>query len=166
MASLAGHVAVPPAGVPRRTAAFKPFGEGYAGGVSLATGWFAGEFGGAERIVAGQRDGGAVKVFTSGSALDGGPSLYLHSPLEHGHDPEFREMAGFTPFAGGGAVTVAATSTTTGADLLVSGTGADGKARLARYGFSRPAPDARTLDAVILGETAPAEADVFGLGGD
>jgi FtsP/CotA-like multicopper oxidase with cupredoxin domain len=166
VASLAGHVAVPPAGVPRRTAAFKPFGEGYAGGVSLATGWFAGEFGGAERIVVGQRDGGAVKVFTSGSALDGGPSLYLHSPLEHGHDPEFREMAGFTPFSGGGTVTVAATSTTTGADLLVTGTGADGRARLARYGFSRPAPDARTLDAVILGETAPADAAAFALGGD
>jgi hypothetical protein len=107
-----------------------------------------------------------VKVFSSGSALDGGPALYLHSPNEHGHGPTLREIAAFTPFADGGAVRVAATSTTTGADLLVAGAGPDGTARVVRYDFARPAPDARTLEATRLGETLPADAASFGLGGD
>ena len=166
VAAVAGHGEVPPPGTPRQTAAFKPFGDGYTGGVSLATGWFAGQFGGAERIVVGQTDGGAVKVFSSGSALDGGPDLYLHNPNEHGHGPTLREIASFSPFDGGGAVRVAATSTTTGADLLVAGAGPDGRARVIRYDFDRSAPDARTLDAVRLGETVPAAAAAFGLGGD
>ena len=166
VAAVAGHGEVPPPGTPRETAAFKPFGDGYTGGVSLATGWFAGQFGGAERIVVGQTAGGAVKVFSSGSALDGGPALYLHSPNEHGHGPTLREIAAFTPFADGGAVRVAATSTTTGADLLVAGAGPDGTARVVRYDFDRSAPDAGTLAPKRLGETAPAAAASFGLGGD
>ncbi|MFM9861845.1 multicopper oxidase domain-containing protein [Pseudoxanthobacter sp. M-2] len=166
VAAVAGHGEVPPPGTPRQTAAFKPFGDGYTGGVSLATGWFAGQFGGAERIVVGQTDGGAVKVFSSGSALDGGPDLYLHSPNEHGHGPTLREIAGFTPFEGGGAVRVAATSTTTGADLLVAGAGPDGTARVVRYDFDRSAPDARDLAPKRLREMVPADAAAFGLGGD
>ena len=60
------------------SAAFMPFGIDYRGGVSLATGWLAGSLGGAERIVVGQLAGpGAVKVFSSGSALQGGPAMYL-----------------------------------------------------------------------------------------
>ena len=65
-----------------------------------------GSLGGAERIVVGQLAGtGAVKVFSSGSALQGGPAMYLapadHSPIGFG------EMASFTPFDGGAGVTVA-----------------------------------------------------------
>ena len=41
---------------PAVTDAFMPFGIGYRGGVSLATGWLAGSLGGAERIVVGQLD--------------------------------------------------------------------------------------------------------------
>ena len=66
---------------PVNTASFIPFGKDYRGGVSLATGWLAGSLGGAKRIVVSQlADGGSVKIFSSGSALDGGPSLYLQSP--------------------------------------------------------------------------------------
>jgi FtsP/CotA-like multicopper oxidase with cupredoxin domain len=165
-AAVAAHGQVPPPGTPRQTAAFKPFGDGYTGGVSLATGWFAGQFGGAERIVVGQTDGGAVKVFSSGSSLDGGPDLYLHAPNEHGHGPTLREIASFTPFEGGGAVHVAATSTTTGADLLVAGAEPDGRARVVRYDFDRSAPDAHDLAPTRLAEMAPADAATFGLGGD
>ena len=78
---------------PATTASFAPFGEGYRGGVSLATGWLAGSLGGAERIVVGQLgDGGKVKVFSSGSRLDGGPPMYLHSAMAHQHI-EFAEIA-------------------------------------------------------------------------
>ena len=60
-----------------------PFGIDYKGGVSLATGWLAGTLGGAERIVVGQLGGpGQVKVFSSGSALQGGPAMYL-APADH-----------------------------------------------------------------------------------
>ena len=51
------------------TTAFMPFGIGYTGGASLATGWLAGSLGGAEAIVVGQLTGpGEVKVYSSGSA--------------------------------------------------------------------------------------------------
>ncbi len=65
---------------PVMTTEFKPFGDGYQGGVSLATGWLAGVLGGAERIVVGQLDGSMVKVFSSGSALDGGPRCISTAP--------------------------------------------------------------------------------------
>jgi hypothetical protein len=68
---------------PVNTASFTPFGKDYRGGVSLATGWLAGSLGGAKRIIVSKlADDGSVKIFSSGSALDGGPSLYLQSP-EH-----------------------------------------------------------------------------------
>ena len=69
-------------------------------------------------------DNGVVKIFSSGSALDGGPSSYLQSPLQHGHGAHFREMASFQPFDGSAGTRVATTSTTTGANLLVSGVAA------------------------------------------
>ena len=79
---------------PVNTASFIPFGKDYRGGVSLATGWLAGSLGGAKRIIVSQlADSGSVKIFSSGSALDGGPSIYLQSPLRHGHGGQFREIA-------------------------------------------------------------------------
>src|SRR5204863_1807805 len=84
---------------PVNTASFVPFGKDCRGGVSLATGWLAGSLGGAKRIIVSQlADGGSVKIFSSGSALDGGPSLYLQSPLHHGHGAHFRAIAEFQPF--------------------------------------------------------------------
>lgn len=143
---------------PDVTASLRPFGDAYAGGVSLATGWLAGHLGGAKRIVVGQlADGAQVKVYSSGSALDGGPAMYLHNPAHHMH-ADFREIASFAPFEGTGGVHVATTSTTTGAELLVSGVSAEGAARVARYDFNRPDPKATTLQAVKLADVASAGA--------
>ena len=141
---------------PDTTATLKPFGDEYRGGVSLATGWLAGTLGGAKRIVIGQlADAGQVKVYASGSALDGGPAMYLHDPAQH-HHVDFREIASFTPFDGTAGTRVATTSTTTGADLLVSGASALGVASVQKYDFARSDPKATTLQAVKLGEIAAA----------
>jgi FtsP/CotA-like multicopper oxidase with cupredoxin domain len=154
------------AGKPQVTASFMPFGLDYRGGLSLATGWVAGELGGAQRIVVGQLDGGAVKVYSSGSRLEGGPPMYL-APADHTPAAIFGEMASFVPFAGASQVRVATTSTTTGADLLVSGV-VDGKtAQIVKYSLVRPGPDAATLEAKKLGEVVSADGtEPFALGGD
>jgi len=141
---------------PATTFSFKPFGDDHRGGVSLATGWLAGNLGGAKRIIVGQlADGAQVKIYSSGSALEGGPAMYLHNPAHH-HHTDFREIASFAPFEGTGGVRVATTSTTTGAELLVSGVSAQGVAGVARYDFTRPDPKATTLQAVKLGDVAAA----------
>jgi hypothetical protein len=139
---------------PLNIASFMPFGRAYRGGVSLATGWLAGSLGGAKRIIVSQlADKGSVKIFSSGSALDGGPSSYLQSPLQHGHGAHFREMASFQPFDGSAGTRVATTSTTTGANLLVSGVAAGGTdASVVKYDFVRPNAQSTTLQAVRLGQ--------------
>ncbi len=154
---------------PINTASFLPFGKDYRAGISLATGWLAGSLGGAKRIVAGQLAGtGQVKVFTGGSALDGGPSLYLHSPAQHGHGATFKEMASLKPFGGPGPVRVATTSTTTGAHLLVSGVSASGgEVSVVKYDLVRPTPQARTAELRRLGDVYSAKgAQAALLGGD
>jgi hypothetical protein len=145
------------AGKPNLAAAFMPFGLDYKGGVSLATGWLGGTLGGAERIVVGQLAGpGQVKVFSSGSALQGGPAMYL-APADHSPIVGFGEMASFTPFDGGGGVTVATTSTTHGANLLVSGVSAKDKAALVRkYELYRPSPQATNMLVKQLGTVVSA----------
>ena len=106
-----------------------------------------GSLGGAERIVVSQlEDAGTVKVFSSGSALDDGPALYLQSPNAHGHAPTFREIASFNPFDGTSGTRVAMTSTTDGADLLVSGVRGR-SASVVRYEFARPNAQATVLQA-------------------
>jgi hypothetical protein len=139
---------------PVRTASFTPFGRDYRGGVSLATGWLAGSLGGAKRIVVSQLAGsGSVKIFSSGSALDGGPPLYLQSPLHHDHPANLREIAAFEPFGGSAGTWVATTSTTTGANLLVSGVAAGGTdVSVFKYEFVRPNAQSTTLQAVRLGQ--------------
>jgi FtsP/CotA-like multicopper oxidase with cupredoxin domain len=136
------------------TSSFVPFGQDYRGGVSLATGWLAGSLGGAKRIIVSKlAEDGAVKVFSSGSALDGGPSLYLQSPVHHGYGARFREIAEFEPFDGSGGTRIATTSTTAGAHLLVSGVGSGGTgASVLKYDFVRPTAQATTLQAVRLGQ--------------
>jgi FtsP/CotA-like multicopper oxidase with cupredoxin domain len=145
------------AGKPNLAAAFMPFGLDYKGGLSLATGWLGGTLGGAERIVVGQLAGpGAVKVFSSGSALQGGPAMYL-APADHSPIVGFGEMASFTPFDGGAGVTVATTSTTHGADLLVSGISAKDKtAQVRKYELARPSPQATNMMVKQLGTVASA----------
>jgi FtsP/CotA-like multicopper oxidase with cupredoxin domain len=139
---------------PMQTASFLPFGKDYRGGVSLATGWLAGSLGGARRIIVSQLTGrGSVKIFSSGSALDGGPWLYLQSPLHHDHGAHFREIASFEPFAGSAGTRVATTSTTTGANLLVSGVAEGGTdATIFKYEFIRPNVQSTTLEPVRLGK--------------
>ncbi len=128
------------------TAAFMPFGLGYSGGVSLATGWLTGALGGAEAIVVGQLSGpGTVKVYSSGSALQGGPRVYLQSAA-HTPVPIFTDIAQFKPFDQAPGVRVAATSTTVGADLLVSGISqTDKTVRVRKYQLFKPTAEADTL---------------------
>jgi hypothetical protein len=153
---------------PVNTAFFVPFGDDYRGGVSLATGWLAGPLGGAKRIIVSQlADRGSVKIFSSGSALDGGPSLYLQSPEDHGHGARFREIASFEPFGGAGGTRVATTSTTTGANLLVSGVApASAEASVIKYDFVRPSAQSMTLEAVRLGQVWSGKGSPPALGGD
>ena len=129
-----------------------PFGLDYKGGLSLATGWLGGTLGGAERIVVGQlSDKGQVKVFSSGSALQGGPAMYL-APADHAPITGFSEMASFTPFEGKTGVRVATTSTPYGANLLVSGVSAkDEKAQVVKYELVRPSPQATNMLVKPLG---------------
>jgi hypothetical protein len=113
-------------------------------------------------------DKGSVKIFSSGSALDGGPSIYLQSPLQHGHGAHFREIATFEPFDGPAGTWVATTSTTTGANLLVSGVAAGGTdASVLKYEFVRPNAQSTTLQAVRLGQVWSGKASQSAsLGGD
>ena len=153
---------------PAVTNAFMPFGMGYRGGLSLATGWLTGPLGGAEAIVVGQSAGpGEVKVYSSGSRLQGGPAVYLAS-TEHSPIASFTEIASFRPFGEASGVSVATTSTTTGADLLVSGVSpADKSMQVLKFELIRPDPDAVTLDARQLSTVlSAAGAQPNALGGD
>ncbi|MGH6737025.1 MAG: multicopper oxidase family protein [Methyloceanibacter sp.] len=156
----------PGANKPAVTNAFMPFGIGYRGGLSLATGWLTGPYGGAETIAVGQLAGpGEVKVYTSGSRLQGGPSIYLAS-AEHTPVPIFSQIANFRPFEGGSGVSVATTSTTVGSDLLVGGLSED-KTVVRKYGLARLEPNATTL---VVRQLSTVVSDggsaLVGLGGD
>jgi len=163
--------ALPP-GVPRLTSEFVAFDASYAGGVSLSTGWVAaGTLGGAQSIVVAQDAApGTVKLFSSGSALDGQPASYLESPDQHDDAVVFREVASFAPFADApsSGVRAATTSTTSGADLLVSGLDAAGtELRVRKYGLLRATPDATTLTPELIAEVASEPGTVPGsVGGD
>ena len=153
---------------PAVTNAFMPFGMGYRGGLSLATGWLAGSLGGAERIVVGQLAGpGEVKVYSSGSRLEGGPKIYIASS-EHSPIADFVEVASFKPFDEASGVSVATTSTTSGADLLVSGISpADKSVQVLKFELVRPDPDAVRLDAQQLSTVvSSAGSQPNALGGD
>lgn len=152
---------------PAVTNAFMPFGMNYRGGLSLAIGWLTGPLGGAEAIAIGQSTGpGEVKVYSGGSRLEGGPSIYLAS-AEHSPVPTFSEIASFRPFEGSAGVSVATTSTTVGSDLLVSGLSEGNSAQVRKYGLIRPEPNASTLVAKQL-STAVSDGGsaLIGLGGD
>lgn len=151
------------------TSAFMPFGLGYTGGVSLTTGWLTGSLGGAEAIVVGQLSApGAVKVYSSGSALEGGPKTYLQSAATHTLAPTFTSIAQLQAFDDTSGVRVATTSTTVGADLLISGISrADRSVKVRKYQLFRPAPDATTLDARQTGEVSTTPGSFANvLGGD
>ena len=146
--SLMSHIGDGDAGAaqPTRTATFAPFGSAYTGGISLGVGWIAGSQGGAQSIVAGQLAGGAVKVYTSGNALQGAPMLYLMNPEMHDRDIIFTQVANFSPFGAGSSVHVGTTATTMGADLLVSGAlPGGGAAQVVKYDLVKANAKATTL---------------------
>ena len=146
---------------PTMTSNFLAYDEGYTGGVSLATGWVAGVEGGAKSIITGQLAGsGTVRVWSTGSRLDGFPAIYLESPNHHDVDIKFSQIASFEPFSGGTGVTVATTSTTVGADLLVSGKAGNG-AEVRKLGLARPNPTATTVEPTVVA-TLPVLAGVKG----
>lgn len=131
-------------GEPVKTSEFLAYDEAYRDGVALSTGWVAGDEGGAKSIVTGQlRGAGTVRTWSTGSRLDGEPVMYTESPDHHSGTVTFARTASFDPFRGG--VTVATTSTTSGADLLVAGAG-----EVRKYALGRAAPDAKTLSPTLL----------------
>jgi hypothetical protein len=93
--------------------------------------------------------------------------MYL-APADHSPIVAFSEMASFTPFDGGAGVTVATTSTTHGANLLVSGVSAKDKtAQVAKYQLVRPSPQATNMLVKPLGTVVSAPgAQPNVLGGD
>lgn len=147
---------------PEMTSEFLAYDAAYTGGVTLSTGWVAGAEGGAKSVITGQLSGdGTVRVFSTGSRLDGAPEMYLMSPHDHEGHVEFAQIASFEPFSGvQPGVSVATTSTTVGADLLVSGA-SGGNTEVRKYFLGRPAPEATTLAPTLL-TTLPPLAGVSG----
>lgn len=143
----AGHHRKP--NEPEITSEFLAFDEAYTAGVTLATGWVAGAEGGAQSIVTGQAGGDTVRVWSAGSRLDGQPTMYLDNPNHHDSTIAFAQIASFAPIPGAKAVTVATTSTTTGADLLVSAAAPNGS-EVRKIGLVRAAPEAKTLAPTAL----------------
>jgi len=140
---------------------FTPYGDGYRDGASLATGWVAGELGGAQSIVLGQLAApGTVKVYSSGNALEGQPEDYIYTPGTHVAHVAFDEIASFEPFGSSpDGVRVATTSTSVGADLLVVG-GLPGAYELLRFELGQAASTDTTLTAtqlaqLVLGPAVP-----------
>jgi hypothetical protein len=89
--------------------------------------------------------------------IDGQPGIYLDNPNHHEENIEYRQIASFEPFPGGTGVTVATTSTTGGADLLVSGKAGNG-AEVRKIGLARTDPAATTLTPTVIA-TLPALPD-------
>jgi FtsP/CotA-like multicopper oxidase with cupredoxin domain len=151
--SLMTPIGSPPAwpnnpGTPHLDAAFMPFGDGYRGPISVATGWLAGQYGGAEAIAVGQLSGaGMVKVFSTTTTLQGAPKMYLHSAMMHELASDFSQIAAFKPFGTVSAVRVATTSTTIGADLLASG-GSGGNLKIEKYRLRWSNPNDHELTAM------------------
>ncbi|WP_457148721.1 multicopper oxidase domain-containing protein [Mycobacterium sp. URHB0021] len=150
---------------PRMSSQFMAYEENYKGGVTLSTGWVAGAEGGAKSIVTGQVGGaGTVRVWSSGSRLDGQPGMYLDNPNHHEENVKYAQIASFEPFAGAG-VTVATTSTTHGADLLAAGM-VPGGPEVRKFTLERPAPDRKTLAPKLIATVPmPTAPGVVPLGG-
>jgi hypothetical protein len=61
----------------------------------------AGAEGGAKSIVTSELAGdGTVRVWSSGSLLDGQPGIYLDNPNHHEEDVEYAQISSFAPFPG------------------------------------------------------------------
>jgi hypothetical protein len=83
--------------------------------------------------------------------------MYLEGPNHEMGNLQFAQMAELKPFSPappGTGTLVATTSTTTGADLLVSRTGPAG-AEVRKYALARPDPAAKTLAPTLLTTLPP-----------
>ncbi len=138
---------------PVMTSQFMAYDENFHDGVALSTGWVAGAEGGAKSIVTSQLGGeGTVRVWSTGSLLDGQPGIYLDNPNHHEENVKYAQIASFAPFTGGTpAVTVATTSTNYGADVLVGGPGGE----VRKYELGRATPDATTLAPKLVSTLPP-----------
>jgi len=77
--------------------------------------------------------------------------MYLKGPQMHGHNASFREIASFRPFTGDSGTQVAVTSTTVGANLLVS-RASSGDQQILKFDFVRADPKATVLAPSPLGQ--------------
>lgn len=109
-------------GTPKLVHEFDAF-DGYEGPVSLATGWVAADQGGAESILIGQRKGaGTIRMYSWATNLDGQSQMYVEN-FHHQHQMALTPTLTFTPLSG--PVSVATTSTTSGANVIVAGPSGD-----------------------------------------
>ena len=90
-------------------------------------------------------------------------SAAAHTPI-----PIFTDIAQFKAFGQASGVRVATTSTTVGADLLLSGASqADGTVRVRKYQLVKPSAEADTLVARQIGEVSSIQGAFPGfVGGD
>jgi len=133
---------------PTRKGEFLAFDKSYTGGVSLGCDWLNAMVGGAQMVVVGQSAGaGEVRVYSTGSALDGFPELYTKSFAQHNGPLSFRSVAKVPGFKGG--VSVGTTSTVSGGDVLVGG-----PAEVRKYSFSRARPKDSFLTPRLASRTA------------
>lgn len=118
---------------------FLAFEESYRGGVSIATGWVAGQDGGFSRIVAGKSSGSSeVSVWTTGSRMEGHPELYVMPVTGHSDMATYAQAARFEAFPGATTgVDVTTSATPRGADLVVAGR-SGGAAAVAAFDLRRP----------------------------
>ena len=123
-------------------------------GVNIATGWVAGKMGGFSRIIAGKQSGAStVSVFTSGSALDGHPEMYLMPADHYMVMPEFALAAKFDAFPGSTAgVDVTTAANPLSADLVVSGEN-DGIPTVQRFDLFRKKANDTMLSVRPLSKT-------------
>ncbi|MDO8732419.1 MAG: multicopper oxidase domain-containing protein [Actinomycetota bacterium] len=136
---------------PALTSDFLAFDSGFRGGVNLATGWVAGQEGGFSRIVAGQQSGGSsVAVFSSGSALEGHPGMYLVPADDYSMATTFIKSAAFQAFPGSSkGVQVATSANPSSADLLVGGF-VGGTAKVKALNLQRTSKQAKQWSATTL----------------
>ncbi len=139
---------------PVKSSSFLAFEESYRGGVSIATGWVAGELGGFSRIIAGKKLGSStVSVFSSGSALTGHPEMYLMPANHYMQMSTFEKAAEFEAFPGStSGVDVTSAANTHSADLVVSGV-VGGVATVQRFDLIRKEKKDTMLTAVALSQT-------------
>jgi len=147
---------------PQLVTEFTAFDD-YDGPMSLATGWVAANEGGAESIIVGQRDGrGLVRSFSSGSQLTGQSEMYVES-FDHQMSVEFNPTMTFQPFNSG--VTVATTSTTSGAKILALGSQA-GTTAMKSFIVERSIEEPASLRAVGVGMVSFPGVGSGAVGGD